>query len=160
MDQIKIQFNLNGNDVSVTADPNKRLVDFLREDMGMTSIKEGCGEGECGACTIIYNGKAVTSCLMLAGQADGSTIVTLEGVSENGQLNYIQQAFVDAGAVQCGYCTPGMVLSAKALLDKKPDATDEEIRRAMSGNLCRCTGYSKIIKAVEMARDAKGGVRE
>lgn len=160
MEQIKIQFNLNGNDVSVTADPNKRLVDFLREDMGMTSVKEGCGEGECGACTIIYNGKAVTSCLMLAGQADGSTIVTLEGVSENGQLNYIQQAFVDAGAVQCGYCTPGMVLSAKALLDKKPDATDEEIRRAMSGNPCRCTGYSKIIKAVEMARDAKGGVRE
>ena len=160
MEQIKIQFNLNGNDVSVTADPNKRLVDFLREDMGMTSVKEGCGEGECGACTIIYNGKAVTSCLMLAGQADGSTIVTLEGVSENGQLNYIQQAFVDAGAVQCGYCTPGMVLSAKALLDKKPDATDEEIRRAMSGNLCRCTGYSKIVKAVEMARDAKGGVRE
>ena len=160
MEQIKIQFNLNGNDVSVTADPNKRLVDFLREDMGMTSVKEGCGEGECGACTIIYNGKAVTSCLMLAGQADGSTIVTLEGVSENGHLNYIQQAFVDAGAVQCGYCTPGMVLSAKALLDKKPDATDEEIRRAMSGNLCRCTGYSKIIKAVEMARDAKGGVRE
>ena len=160
MEQIKIQFNLNGNDVSVTADPNKRLVDFLREDMGMTSVKEGCGEGECGACTIIYNGKAVTSCLMLAGQADGSTIVTLEGVSENGQLNYIQQAFVDAGAVQCGYCTPGMVLSAKALLDKKPDATDEEIRRAMSGNHCRCTGYSKIIKAVEMARDAKGGVRE
>ena len=160
MEQIKIQFNLNGNDVSVTADPNKRLVDFLREEMGMTSVKEGCGEGECGACTIIYNGKAVTSCLMLAGQADGSTIVTLEGVSENGQLNYIQQAFVDAGAVQCGYCTPGMVLSAKALLDKKPDATDEEIRRAMSGNLCRCTGYSKIIKAVEMARDAKGGVRE
>ena len=160
MEQIKIQFNLNGNDVSVTADPNKRLVDFLREDMGMTSVKEGCGEGECGACTIIYNGKAVTSCLMLAGQADGSTIVTLEGVSENGQLNYIQQACVDAGAVQCGYCTPGMVLSAKALLDKKPDATDEEIRRAMSGNLCRCTGYSKIIKAVEMARDAKGGVRE
>ena len=160
MEQIKIQFNLNGNDVSVTAYPNKRLVDFLREDMGMTSVKEGCGEGECGACTIIYNGKAVTSCLMLAGQADGSTIVTLEGVSENGQLNYSQQAFVDAGAVQCGYCTPGMVLSAKALLDKKPDATDEEIRRAMSGNLCRCTGYSKIIKAVEMARDAKGGVRE
>lgn len=157
MEQIKIQFNLNGNDVSVTADPNKRLVDFLREDMGMTSVKEGCGEGECGACTIIYNGKAVTSCLMLAGQADGSTIVTLEGVSENGQLNYIQQAFVDAGAVQCGYCTPGMVLSAKALLDKKPDATDEEIRRAMSGNLCRCTGYTKIVKAVEMARDAKGG---
>ena len=160
MEQIKIQFNLNGNDVSVTADPNKRLVDFLREDMGMTSVKEGCGEGECGACTIIYNGKAVTSCLMLAGQVDGAAVVTLEGVSENGELNYIQQAFVDAGAVQCGYCTPGMVLSAKALLDKKPDATNEEIKRAMSGHLCRCTGYAKIIEAVEMARDAKGGVRE
>lgn len=157
MEQITINFNLNGKDVSVTADPNKRLVDFLREDMGMTSVKEGCGEGECGACTIIYNGKAVTSCLMLAGQVDGATVITLEGVSENGELNYIQQAFVDAGAVQCGYCTPGMVLSAKALLDKKPDATNEEIKRAMSGNLCRCTGYAKIIEAVETARDVKGG---
>lgn len=157
MEQITIHFNLNGKDVSVNADPNKRLVDFLREDMGMTSVKEGCGEGECGACTIIYNGKAVTSCLMLAGQVDGATVITLEGVSENGELNYIQQAFVDAGAVQCGYCTPGMVLSAKALLDKKPDATNEEIKRAMSGNLCRCTGYAKIIEAVETARDVKGG---
>ena len=157
MEQITIHFNLNGKDVTVSADPNKRLVDFLREDMGMTSVKEGCGEGECGACTIIYNGKAVTSCLMLAGQVDGAAVVTLEGVSENGELNYIQQAFVDAGAVQCGSCTPGMVLSAKALLDKKPDATNEEIKRAMSGNLCRCTGYAKIIEAVETARDVKGG---
>ena len=157
MEQITIHFNLNGKDVTVSADPNKRLVDFLREDMGMTSVKEGCGEGECGACTIIYNGKAVPSCLMLAGQVDGAAVVTLEGVSENGELNYIQQAFVDAGAVQCGYCTPGMVLSAKALLDKKPDATNEEIKRAMSGNLCRCTGYAKIIEAVETARDVKGG---
>ena len=159
MEQITISFNLNGQDVTVSADPNKRLVDFLREDMGMTSVKEGCGEGECGACTIIYNGKAVTSCLMLAGQVDGATVVTLEGVSENGELSYIQKAFVEAGAVQCGYCTPGMVLSAKALLDKKPDATNEEIRRAMSGNLCRCTGYAKIIEAVETARDVKGGAK-
>lgn len=157
MERITIGFKLNGTDVSVTADPNKRLVDFLREDMAMTSVKEGCGEGECGACTIIFNGKAVTSCLMLAGQADGATIITLEGVSKDGELNYIQKAFVDAGAVQCGYCTPGMVLSAKALLDKKPNATNEEIQRAMSGNLCRCTGYTKIVKAVEMARDTKGG---
>ena len=112
MEQIKISFNLNGQDVSVLADPNKRLVDFLREDMGMLSVKEGCGEGECGACTIIYNGDAITSCLMLAGQVNGAKVVTLEGVSENGELNYIQQAFVDAGAVQCGFCTPGMVLSA------------------------------------------------
>ena len=160
MEQIKISFNLNGQDVSVLADPNKRLVDFLREDMGMLSVKGGCGEGECGACTIIYNGDAITSCLMLAGQVNGAKVVTLEGVSENGELNYIQQAFVDAGAVQCGFCTPGMVLSAKALLDKNPNPTHEEIRRAISGNLCRCTGYSKIVKAVEMARDAKGGAAE
>ena len=158
MEQICIHFNLNGQDVSVMADPNKRLVDFLREDMGLTSVKEGCGEGECGACTVIYNGEAVTSCLMLAGQVEGGSVITLEGVGkENGELDEIQQAFVDAGAVQCGYCTPGMVLSAKALLDKNPHATKAEIQRAMSGNLCRCTGYTKIVKAVEMARDAKGG---
>ena len=158
MEQITIQFNLNGRDVSVQADPNKRLVDFLREDMGMLSVKEGCGEGECGACTVIYNGEAVTSCLMLAGQVEGGSVITLEGVGrENGELDEIQQAFVEAGAVQCGYCTPGMILSAKALLDRNPKAGHEEIRRAMSGNLCRCTGYSKIIQAVEMAREAKGG---
>lgn len=159
MEQITIQFNLNGTDMSVQADANKRLVDFLREDMGMTSVKEGCGEGECGACTIIYNGKAVTSCLMLAGQANGSRITTLEGVSKNGEMDYIQKAFAEAGAVQCGYCTPGMILSAKALLDRKPNPTNEEIKRAMSGNLCRCTGYTKIVKAVEMARDTKGGAQ-
>lgn len=158
MEQITIQFNLNGRDVSVQANPNRRLVDFLREDMGMLSVKEGCGEGECGACTVIYNGEAVTSCLMLAGQVEGGSVITLEGVGrENGELDEIQQAFVEAGAVQCGYCTPGMILSAKALLDRNPKAGHEEIRRAMSGNLCRCTGYSKIIQAVEMARDAKGG---
>lgn len=158
MEQITIRFNLNGRDVSVQADPNKRLVDFLREDMGMLSVKEGCGEGECGACTVIYNGEAVTSCLMLAGQVEGGSVITLEGVGkENGELDEIQQAFVEAGAVQCGYCTPGMILSAKALLGRNPKATHEEIRRAMSGNLCRCTGYSKIIQAAEMARDAKGG---
>ena len=158
MEQITIQFNLNGRDVSVQANPNKRLVDFLREDMGMLSVKEGCGEGECGACTVIYNGEAVTSCLMLAGQVEGGSVITLEGVGrENGELDEIQQAFVEAGAVQGGYCTPGMILSAKALLDRNPKAGHEEIRRAMSGNLCRCTGYSKIIQAVEMARDAKGG---
>lgn len=156
MQKITINFNLNGNNVSVLTKPNKRLVDLLREDLDMISVKEGCGEGECGACTIIFNGEAVTACLMLAGQAEGSSIITLEGVSENGRPNYIQKAFIDAGAVQCGYCTPGMILSAKALLDKEPNATNEEIRRAMSGNLCRCTGYAKILRAVEMARDAKG----
>lgn len=157
MEPITINFNLNGADVSIAVAPNKRMVDFLRDDMGLTSVKEGCGEGECGACTIIYNGNAVTSCLMMAGQADGSAITTMEGLAKNGELDIVQKAFVDVGAVQCGYCLPGMVLSAKALLDKKPGASNDEIKRAMSGNLCRCTGYSKIIEAVETARDIKGG---
>lgn len=156
MEKITITFNLNGSEVTAQTSPNKRLVDFLREDMGMLSVKEGCGEGECGACTVIYNGNAVTSCLMLAGQVNGGSVITLEGVSRNGELNYIQKAFAEAGAVQCGYCTPGMILAAKALLDKNPHATNDEIKRAMSGNLCRCTGYAKILKAVEMARDTKG----
>jgi carbon-monoxide dehydrogenase small subunit len=156
MEKITITFNLNGSEVTAQTSPNKRLVDFLREDMGMLSVKEGCGEGECGACTVIYNGNAVTSCLMLAGQVNGGSVITLEGVSRNGELNYIQKAFAEAGAVQCGYCTPGMILAAKALLDKNPNATNDEIKRAMSGNLCRCTGYAKILKAVEMARDTKG----
>ena len=156
MGKITITFNLNGSEVTAQTSPNKRLVDFLREDMGMLSVKEGCGEGECGACTVIYNGNAVTSCLMLAGQVNGGSVITLEGVSRNGELNYIQKAFAEAGAVQCGYCTPGMILAAKALLDKNPHATNDEIKRAMSGNLCRCTGYAKILKAVEMARDTKG----
>lgn len=156
MEKITITFNLNGSEVTAQTFPNKRLVDFLREDMGMLSVKEGCGEGECGACTVIYNGNAVTSCLMLAGQVNGGSVITLEGVSRDGELNYIQKAFAEAGAVQCGYCTPGMILAAKALLDKNPHATNDEIKRAMSGNLCRCTGYAKILKAVEMARDTKG----
>lgn len=156
MEKITITFNLNGSEVTAQTSPNKRLVDFLREDMGMLSVKEGCGEGECGACTVIYNGNAVTSCLMLAGQVNGGSVITLEGVSRNGELNYIQKAFAEAGAVQCGYCTPGMILAAKALLDKNPNATNDEIKRAMSGNLCRCTGYAKMLKAVEMARDTKG----
>ena len=152
MEQITIRFNLNGRDVSVQADPNKRLVDFLREDMGMLSVKEGCGEGECGACTVIYNGEAVTSCLMLAGQVEGGSVITLEGVGkENGELDEIQQAFVEAGAVQCGYCTPGMVLTTIALLKVNPSPTEDEIRVALSGNLCRCTGYEKIVEAVKLS---------
>lgn len=158
MENITIKFNLNGKDVSVTTSPNKRLLDLLRDDLKMKSVKEGCGEGECGACTVIMNGEAVTSCLVLAGQAEGATIITLEGLAhDDDTLDEVQRAFVDAGAVQCGFCTPGMILSAKALLDRCPDASHDEIKRAMSGNLCRCTGYSKIIKAVEMARDLRKG---
>lgn len=158
MENITIKFNLNGKDVSVTTSPNKRLLDLLRDDLKMKSVKEGCGEGECGACTVIMNGEAVTSCLVLAGQAEGAAIITLEGLAhDDDTLDEVQRAFVDAGAVQCGYCTPGMILTAKALLDRCPDASHDEIKRAMSGNLCRCTGYAKIIKAVEMARDLRKG---
>ena len=153
-----VHMTVNGKEVELAVDPRESLLETLRNRLGLTSVKKGCEVGECGACTVIYNGEAVTSCLMLAGQVEGGSVITLEGVGrENGELDEIQQAFVEAGAVQCGYCTPGMILSAKALLDRNPKAGHEEIRRAMSGNLCRCTGYSKIIQAVEMARDAKGG---
>ncbi|MEL7623051.1 MAG: (2Fe-2S)-binding protein [Clostridiales bacterium] len=151
MDKIKISFILNDKPVTVETNPNKRVVDLLREDCECTSVKEGCSEGECGACTVLVNGTPVTSCLMLAGQIEGDSILTLEGLMKDGELDKLQTSFVEAGAVQCGYCTPGMVLSAKALLMKNPHPTHEEIRRALSGNLCRCTGYTKIFKAVDMA---------
>lgn len=151
MDKIKISFILNDKPVTVETNPNKRVVDLLREDCECTSVKEGCSEGECGACTVLVNGTPVTSCLMLAGQIEGDSILTLEGLMKDGELDKLQTSFVEAGAVQCGYCTPGMVLSAKALLMRNPHPTHEEIRRALSGNLCRCTGYTKIFKAVDMA---------
>ena len=151
MEKIKISFTLNNQAVSVESYPNKRLIDMLRDDCGCLSVKEGCGEGECGACTVLVNNEPVTSCLMLAGQIEGDTVLTLEGLSKNGELDKIQTAFIKAGAVQCGFCTPGMILAAKALLIKDPHPTHEEIKRALSGNLCRCTGYTKIVEAVEMA---------
>lgn len=151
MEKINVSFTLNGKKVSLQTRPNKRLVDFLRDECECLSVKEGCGEGECGACTVIINGEPVTSCLILAGQVEGDEIITLEGISKNGELDTLQKTFLVSGAVQCGFCTPGMILSAKALLAKNPHPTREEIRRALSGNLCRCTGYSKIITAVEMA---------
>ncbi|SDZ18650.1 purine hydroxylase delta subunit apoprotein [Proteiniborus ethanoligenes] len=153
MEKVKISFNLNHKDVTIEVNPNKRLIDMLREDFRLLSVKEGCSEGECGACTVIVNGAAVTSCIVLAPQVDGSSVITLEGLSQNGELDKLQQSFIDAGAVQCGFCTPGMILSAKALLMKDPNPTKEEIKKAMSGNICRCTGYTKIIEAVEIARD-------
>ncbi|WP_352419324.1 (2Fe-2S)-binding protein [Proteiniborus sp.] len=151
MSKVKINFNLNYEDVTVEVDSNKRLVDMLREDLGLKSVKEGCGEGECGACTVILDGKAVTSCTVLGPQVDGCSVVTLEGLSKNGELDKLQESFIEAGAVQCGFCTPGMILSAKALLMENPNPTKEEIKRAMAGNLCRCTGYVKIVEAVELA---------
>ena len=151
MNRITVRCTVNHKPVSVEIDPNKRLLDMLREDLNLTSVKEGCSEGECGACTVIYNGEPVTSCCVLAGQAQGADIVTLEGVSPDGRPDAVQQAFMDSGAVQCGFCTPGMILSAEALLAKNPNPTEEEVKLAMSGNLCRCTGYAKIIEAVLLA---------
>ncbi|WP_069650892.1 (2Fe-2S)-binding protein [Caloranaerobacter ferrireducens] len=148
---LKINLNINYKDYSVEIDEDMRLIDVLRDVLGLTGTKEGCGEGECGACTVIMDGKAVCSCLVMAFQADGSRIITIEGLSNEEDLHPIQKAFLDEGAVQCGFCTPGMIMSAKALLDENPNPSRQEIREAISGNLCRCTGYNKIVDAIEKA---------
>lgn len=140
-----ITFTLNG---TRDLDPARRLVNVLREDFHLTGTKEGCGEGECGACTVLMDGEAVHSCLVLAGQAGGREITTIEGLMENGRLNIMQDAFVRHVAMQCGYCTPGMIMSAMGLLLKDPDPAEDEVRTALSGNICRCTGYEQIIAAV------------
>ncbi|KPU26744.1 (2Fe-2S)-binding protein [Caloranaerobacter sp. TR13] len=148
---LKLNLNINDKDYSVEIDEDMRLIDVLRDVLGLTGTKEGCGEGECGACTVIMDGKAVNSCLVMAFQADGSCIVTIEGLGNEQDIHPIQKAFLDEGAVQCGFCTPGMILSAKALLDENPNPSRQEIREAISGNLCRCTGYNKIVDAIEKA---------
>jgi len=142
---------VNGRPVELTVAPNRRLLDVLRDDLGLTGTKEGCGEGECGACTVLLDGRPVNSCLVLAPEASGKKIVTIEGLSEDGRLHPIQQAFLEAGAVQCGFCTPGMILAAAALLEENPRPDERAIRTAISGNLCRCTGYVKIVEAVRLA---------
>lgn len=156
MKKITVNFTLNGQLVSVETTPHRRLLDLLREDLRLTGTKEGCAVGECGACTVILDGKAVTSCLVLAASVEGSSVVTIEGVGENGRLDPIQEAILRNHALQCGFCTPGFIMSAKALLDENPDATVEEIRRAISGNLCRCTGYEQLTVAIyEAAQELK-----
>jgi carbon-monoxide dehydrogenase small subunit len=144
-----VQFTLNGEPVEVAVEPEQTLVQVLREDLGFTGTKHGCGLGDCGACTVIMDGLPVNSCLVLAVQARGREILTIEGLTGNGKLHPLQTAFIDKGAIQCGFCTPGMILSAKALLDSNPRPTETEIRTAISGNLCRCTGYQKIVEAIE-----------
>lgn len=144
---------INGELIKKECNPNKRLVDFLRDDMGLQSVKEGCGEGECGSCTVLLDQEAVTSCMVLTGQINGREVTTVEGLDRKGELELFVEAFVKAGAVQCGYCTPGMVISVKALLYKNPNPTDEEIKRAIEGNLCRCTGYNKIVEAVKNIKE-------
>ena len=151
MQTVDIRVTVNGQDYEKTVDCSQTLLRFLREELFLTSVKEGCNEGECGACTVIFNGEPVTSCCVLAGQAEGAEIITLEGISPDGKPDAVQQAFMESGAVQCGFCTPGMILSAEALLAKNPDPSEEEVKLALSGNLCRCTGYTKIVEAVLLA---------
>lgn len=145
---MKLTFELNGKPVSMEADGSRRLLDFIREDLRLTGTKEGCSIGECGACTVILNGEAVHSCLSVAGQLQGGSLITVEGLEKNGELDALQQAFMDRGVIQCGFCTAGMLMSLKALLMKRPDPSDEEIRLAIAGNICRCTGYQEIKAAV------------
>lgn len=144
-----LSFTVNGEPVSLAVEPHWMLLDVLHDHLGLTGAKEGCGMGECGACTVIMDGRTVNSCITPALEAEGTEIVTIEGLlTEDGRLSPLQQAFIDHGAVQCGFCTPGMILSAKALLDENPHPTEDEIRTGLAGNICRCTGYNQIIEAV------------
>ena len=147
-----LQLNVNGETFELYVEPWKALYDVLRDELGLTGTKSGCSSGRCGACTVLIDGKAVKSCIILAPQAAGREILTIEGLGRDG-LHPLQQAFIDYFAVQCGFCTPGMILSAKALLDENPRATMDEVKEALEGNLCRCTGYVKIMNAIMAARD-------
>jgi len=149
--KVRIDFNVNGSAHSVNAYPMERLLDVLREQIGLTGTKEGCGEGECGACSVIVNGELVNSCLVPVLQVAGCEILTVEGLAENGKLHPMQQAFAETGGAQCGICTPGMILAACQLLKRFPDPTGQQIRDGLAGNLCRCTGYQKIFDAVRRA---------
>lgn len=146
---LSIQFNVNGESRRIQIEPAETLLHVLRERLGLTGTKEGCGEGDCGACTILVDGKSVNSCIFPAIQADGCDILTVEGVENSPKLARIQKAYVDYGAVQCGFCSPGMIMATCALLEENPNPTEEEIRRGLSGNLCRCTGYQAMIDAVK-----------
>ena len=146
-----ISFTLNGEPVEAAIEENMSLLDFIRDTLGLTGTKKGCEEGECGACTVMLDGRPINSCLSLAGEVEGHELTTIEGIAVNGQLSVLQQKFIEKWALQCGYCTPGMIMSATALLNENPDPTEEEIRVAIEGNLCRCTGYAKIVEAISEA---------
>ena len=154
---MELIFTVNGERRCLDVPADRRLVDILREHLDLTGCKEGCGEGECGACTVLLDGKATLACLTVAAQLPGRTILTIEGLSERGELSALQRAFVEETAIQCGYCTPGMILSAKALLLENPVPTEAEIRTALAGNICRCSGYQQIIRAVQRAAKEMGG---
>ena len=155
---MRLNFVLNGEQKTMEVPGEKRLLDFIREDLHLTGTKEGCGEGECGACTVVLNGQAIHSCLAVAGQLEDSELLTIEGLEKNGELDAIQKAFIKKSAVQCGFCTSGIVMSAKALLLHNPNPTQEEINRAIAGNICRCSGYREIREAIhEAAASGNGG---
>ena len=153
----EIAFALNGNRMEMEVDPFWTLLELLREELEMTGTKYGCGSGECGACTVLVNGKAVNSCLFPAVEIDGATVTTIEGLAKaSGELHPLQTAFIEQGAVQCGYCTPGMIMSARALLDENPNPTEDEIRHALAGNFCRCISHYQVVKAVmSVAKEGK-----
>jgi len=151
MSKLIIELTINGKKRKVETTTSTRLLDLIRDDLHLTGTKEGCGKGECGACTVIMNDELIASCLVLAPQADGAVITTIEGVGSGDHLDPIQEAFIETGAVQCGFCTPGMILAAKKLLEENLHPDEEEIKRGISGNLCRCTGYQKIIDAIKLA---------
>jgi len=157
--KLKIKFQVNEKDYAIEVNPGLSLLDVLRNQLGLTGTKRGCNAGDCGACTVIMDGKAVLSCLVPISRAAGKKIETVEGLAEGEKLHPLQEAFIECGAVQCGFCTPGMLISAKALLDKNPSPNREEVREALAGNLCRCTGYKKIVDAVMLAsqRMTRGG---
>ncbi len=154
---MRIRFKLNGREVEAEVEPNTLLLNLLRERFHLTGAKYGCGIGECGACTVLLDGEPILSCLTLAVEVDGREVTTIEGLAEDGELHPLQRAFLEEGAVQCGFCTPGMILTAKALLDENPNPSEEEIREYLKGNLCRCTGYINIVKAVKRAAEEMAG---
>ncbi len=154
MSRIALQLRINGETHEVLTEPHRTLRDVLRPDLGLTGTKENCLEAECGVCTVLLDGRAVNSCILLAAQCQGREIITIEGLMRDGALHPLQEAFVERGAVQCGYCIPGMILAAKAYLDECPEPTEHGIREALAGNLCRCTGYQKITEAVAAAARA------
>ena len=151
--RLPLNLTVNGEPYQLDIEPHRTLLDVVRDDLRLTGAKEGCGTGDCGACSMIVDGRLVTSCLLLAVEADGANVLTIEGLARDGKLHPVQQAFIDQGAVQCGFCTPGMILAAKCLLDRNPHPSEEEIRRAVAGNLCRCTGYTKIVQAIAAAAE-------
>ena len=152
-----VNFSLNGEPVKVIVDPHETLLDLLRNKLNKTGTKKGCNEGDCGACTVIINRRAVNACLVLAFEIEGFDVTTIEGLSADGKLHPLQEAFMQFGGLQCGFCTPGMIMSAKAFLDENPNPSEEEIRKAISGNICRCTGYVKIVQAISEASKVIAG---